>query len=161
MNRNWLNYKEGETYEQIVLQLVPRILWPDKPSFNQYSNHYIPRRIGLVGEEVEYTSWGVNAYAEFIMNFHYKYLLVFVPLLFGVVNIIDRLISSIYKNPIIMWVTSTSFFFTTFEMVGVVNVSTYILWLLIINKLIEVLFRMRLNRPLKYDKPLYESSDLR
>jgi hypothetical protein len=150
MERKWLDYSGGTTYEQVLLQLIPRAIWPTKPSFNQYTNHYIPRRIGLVGEEVEYTSWGVNAYAEFIMNFHYRYLLIFVPLLFGVINIIDRIISRLFKNSVIYWITSTSFFFITFEMVGVVNVSTYILWLIIITKGVEFIFRMRLRRSAVY-----------
>ncbi len=148
IHQKWLRLRNGETYGEMVLQAVPRSLWPGKPSFNYYTNYYLPRRIGLVGEEDDYTSWGVNVYAEFIMNFNRVYLLGFIPLLFWVVAGIDKFISNKYQNTLVKWVVQTSFFFITFEMVGIVNVSTFVIWMLIVAKLSEVIFKMRFKRSL-------------
>lgn len=152
INKKWVSLRNGETYAEMVLQIIPRSLWPNKPSYNYFTNYYLARRIGLVAEDDDYTSWGVNVYAEFIMNFNHIYLILFIPILFGIFSQLDKVISSWFKNPNIKWITGTVLFFIAFEMVGIVNVSTFIIWMLLVAKAIEIIFRMRLRHRLSVPK---------
>lgn len=146
IDKKWLPSRKGETYQELFLQVIPRSIWPDKPSFNFFTNYYLPRRVGLVSEDDYYTSWGVNVYAEFIFNLSYPFLVFFVPLLFSLFNWIDNQIKGWYSNSVIKWIVSTTMFFVAFEMVGIVNVSTYIIWMLLVAKLSEYIFRMKWKR---------------
>ena len=47
VEKEWIRLRNGETYIETVQQLIPRVLWPDKPSFNTYINIVVPRTFTL------------------------------------------------------------------------------------------------------------------
>jgi len=59
----------GETYESLLYVMVPRALWPGKPSisnFNKFGKVY-----GYLGEDDDDTSIAATAFAEGYMNYGY------------------------------------------------------------------------------------------
>jgi hypothetical protein len=129
----------GLTYWEALQQLVPRLLWPDKPSFNLAPNYYLARQIGLVGWEDPDTSWGVSLYAEAMWNFGAWVLLLFVPIVFMIVEHLDRLVMRSFTDALITQVVMATFFFRFLDVPGAISLVTYILWLLVITKLLDLL----------------------
>ncbi len=119
---------EGQSYVDSFYQLIPRVIWRNKPSFNYSSGYVIPRDIGLVEWGDESTSWGVNAYGEFIMNFSAEFLVLFVPVLFLGFHSMERGTVWSMKTPSITLLTRSTFFFLTISLVNLVNLGTFILW---------------------------------
>ncbi len=133
----------GETYLEAVQQLVPRILWPDKPAFNLISNYHLARDLGLVGPSDPGTSWGVNLYAEAVWNFGPACLLWFVALAFAGARLFDSLVRRRIGRSGLRWFVSTGLFFFFMGGVGLVNAATYILWIILLGIAMDYLTRIR------------------
>jgi hypothetical protein len=73
---------EGQSYINAALNLIPRTLWPEKPSLANYQNYELPRLIGLLQATDKDTSWGINMFAEGVQNFGVNSLPLFIPLVF-------------------------------------------------------------------------------
>jgi hypothetical protein len=127
----------GATYWESVLQLIPRFVWPNKPSFNQFTGFYLSRAVGLVAWDDENTSWGVNLFAEFLVNYPVIGLIWCVPLVFLVMAGMDRLASRLFVTPAAAWVTEAALFFLSFQLVGVINATTYYFWTFILIAVID------------------------
>ena len=140
-----IELRDGETYWEAIQQLVPRVVWPRKPSFNATTNYLLPRQIGLLGWEDPFTSWGVSFYAELIWNFGVFHLLWSVPLTFFLVGKLDQLADSLYKHQLVSWLTKTTLFFQFFSIVGLVYVVTYILWVFLLGFIVDIYVDMQFN----------------
>jgi hypothetical protein len=73
---------EGQSYINAALNLIPRSLWPEKPSLANYQNYELPRLIGLLQANDKDTSWGINMFAEAVQNFGVNSLSLFIPIVF-------------------------------------------------------------------------------
>lgn len=120
--------RNGESYYEIFYQLVPRILWAEKPSYNQFTGREIPRIIGLVSKNDANTSWGVNCFAEYIYNFPYQTLPLFILLLYFILSYLDSITTKIKLQPQYIWLLQTTLFFLSLNLVSVIFSSTYFLW---------------------------------
>jgi hypothetical protein len=127
-----LEYRNGDSYKEIFYQLIPRFLWSDKPSYNYTTGYVIPRRAQLVSESDEITSWGVNVIAEFIYNFNYEYLPVFIVLFYLFLNFIDTMTVSLGLKIQNLLLLQVSLFFVTLNIVSIIFSSTYFLWVFLI-----------------------------
>jgi hypothetical protein len=125
-------YRYGESYYEIIYQLIPRIFWTDKPSYNTFTGREVPRIIGLVSRSDTSTSWGVNCFAEFIYNYPYEALPVFVILLYFLLNYFDTITTRIRLTPQYTWLLQTTLFFLSLNLVSVIFSSTYFLWTFLI-----------------------------
>lgn len=132
-----IDLREGETYYECFYQLIPRAVWPDKPSFNTTANRVLSRRIGLVGSEDIGTSWGVCLFAEMAYNFSVSNLIWFVPLVFFLVSRLDVLCRWLYRTDQMRLMCYASLFGMSFTVVGAVYAVTYVLWTFIVLKVIE------------------------
>ena len=66
LDQGTIDYRYGETFWHGILQLIPRVIWPEKPSFGG-SNDLVAEMTGLkLSRE---TSWGVGNVLEFYVNF--------------------------------------------------------------------------------------------
>ena len=100
LDNGLISSRNGEGYIDAIKQLVPRLLWPDKPSYNQTTGFTLPREIGLVSAWDDlYTSWGVGFWAEVVWNFPYQSLILLVPLFFFGTTILDRGVYRVLKQP--------------------------------------------------------------
>jgi hypothetical protein len=137
---NKINYIDGESYSSIFYQLIPRTIWKDKPLFNEFYGRRVPRLVGLVGESDQGTSWAVNPFAEFLYNFNYSGLWIFIILLFTLLRKIDLLTDSLNIDSRLKLYLELSLFFLSLNLVSLIFSSTYLIWLfifiLIINKFI-------------------------
>ncbi len=122
----------GASYLEAVQQLVPRVLWPGKPSFNVERNYYLSRRIGLVGKEDKGTSWGINYLAETVWNFGILGLIAAVPFTFLAASWLDKWVDHNFKRPIMSLMVNGALFFVFIDLVGMVNTTTYVLWLCLV-----------------------------
>lgn len=143
INKGYLEYRSGRSYLEVFLQLIPRLIWPDKPSFNTYNNRERALILGLVNEESDNTAWGVNIYADFILNFPFQWLILFVPLIMLVFRWLDKLAQGFSENIIVKFMITSTLFFISFEMVSLLYTSTFILWCFIVAKGMEYVLRMR------------------
>jgi hypothetical protein len=76
-------FAEGRTYEDIPLMLIPRVLYPDKPTSRGYTRSRWTIEIGIQDSQTRNeTSYSIPAYAEAYWNFGWPGV-VGVPLLFG------------------------------------------------------------------------------
>jgi hypothetical protein len=132
-----ISYRYGLTYWEAAQQLVPRALWPDKPSFNLTTNYFLAREIGLLSWGDDHTSWGVNFYAEAIWNLGLWGLFVFVPILFFLANRLDQFVRKSVRKEVLRWLVQGALFFMFIDTVGLVNMATYILWILLLSLIIE------------------------
>lgn len=138
LSRGLITHRGGETYTEAVVQLVPRVLWSDKPSFNQTSNAKLPRQIGLLGWEDEVTSWGVHMFAEFGWNFPHWLLVGFVPLMFGIARGMDVVCARAFYTLSGRLLASLVLFFQMLFIVGLVNATTFFLWGLLLVKVFDL-----------------------
>jgi hypothetical protein len=138
-----IELRGGETYWEALQQLVPRVIWPGKPSFNSTTGFLLPRQIGLVGWEDLYTSWGVSFFAELVWNFGTFHLLWAMPLTFFLIGKLDQLADKLYKRQLVSWLMKTTLFFQFFSIVGLVYVVTYILWIFLLGFLFDVFLDMQ------------------
>jgi hypothetical protein len=127
----------GESYINALLHLIPRAIWKSKPSYNLSLNYTLPREIGLVAFTDEGTSWGVNAYAEYLINFPTYSLAIFIPAMFLLFHCFDILSQVIYRSESVQVFAAAVLFFLTFTMVGLVMMGTLMLWGAIFLKLID------------------------
>jgi hypothetical protein len=111
---------------------VPRALWPGKPSFNLERNYYLARRIGLVGKEDKGTSWGINYLAETVWNFGISGLIWGLPITFLAASWLDKWAERNLKRPIMLFLVKGALFFVFIDLVGMVNTTTYVLWLFLV-----------------------------
>lgn len=132
IDNNQIQLRNGETYKEIFLQLIPRFLWSSKPSYNTFTGYEIPRKVDLLSYNDEYTSWAVTAFAEFIYNYSYKMLPLFIFLLYFLLKTIDNLCSKLSLLPHYAWLLQTTFFFLSLNLVSVIYSSTYFLWTFIV-----------------------------
>jgi hypothetical protein len=146
-----IEYRYGETYNETVLQLVPRVFWPDKPSYNYLINRVIPRKIGLLSNIDKYTSWGLNYYAEFLYNFPLNFFPVFFVFYFLLLALLGRLAESMKLSNEALLLLQFTLFFQVLNTVSLTFSSTYFLWIFIVIKLLDVL---NLRRTVRY--PAYK-----
>lgn len=132
IDKNYMQYRWGETYKEVFYQLIPRVFWDNKPVYNSFTGREIPRKVGLVSKYDMNTSWAVNSFAEFIYNFPYQYLPVFVILFFFFLNYLDSLCMRLRLKPQFAWLLQTTLFFLSLNLVTVVFSSTYFLWSFVI-----------------------------
>lgn len=135
-----IGYKFGETIIESVTQLVPRALWPDKPSFNTIYNRLLSREIGLVGKEDQGTSWGVNFIAEFAYNFDVWFYVLYIPLVFTIFHGFDCLGKWLCKRPETSLFLPLTLFCIGFNGYSMSMLSTYILWTFFVYKSADILF---------------------
>lgn len=128
ISRGTYSLRHGESYFEIFYQLIPRILWEEKPSYNKFTGREIPRIIGLVSKSDANTSWGVNCFAEYIYNFPYQTLPLFIILLYLSLNYLDSITTKIKLQPQYIWLLQTTLFFLALNLVSVIFSSTYFLW---------------------------------
>ncbi len=133
--------RSGVTYVEAVLQLVPRVVWPGKPSYNTTTAFYLARDLGLLGWEDDATSAGVNLYAEAVWNFGRAFLLLFVPLVFLLAERLDALVPRWIRDEGIRWLVSAALFFYCMAIVGFVSAMTYFVWSVLVGKAAEKLGR--------------------
>ena len=131
LDSNIIDRRFGSSYVEALQQLVPRILWPGKPSFNQTTNYLLARQIGLLGFEDPSTSWGVHTFAEFVWNFDAINLLWFVPLLFWCVAALERVVRDRLRSDAARTMVCSVYFFQFMVFVGLVGTVTYVVWLLV------------------------------
>lgn len=131
LKRGAIEPRYGLSYVETLLQLVPRVLWKEKPFYNQIANHTLPQDVGLVAAEDEDTSWGVNLFAEFVWNFTSLPLLIFVPITFLLFSLMDRFVVYFLHNNFSQKTVLCVFFFLNFQMVSLVSAGTYFLWTLV------------------------------
>jgi hypothetical protein len=143
---NKIYLRNGSSYINTFLQLVPRTFWKEKPSFNQETGYFLPRQIGLLSLNDPFTSWGVNIYAEFVWNFQYYFLILFVPLVFYAFLKLENFAKKIIKNFTLLILIKMSLFFLTLQLVGLVNTITYILWLFIVISIYDMVYYNRIRR---------------
>jgi hypothetical protein len=124
--------RNGAGYIDAALQLIPRIVWPSKPSFNETTGFLLPREIGLVSWNDPYTSWGVNFWAEIALNYSYKMFIVLVPLFFFGARRLDAALSRIITQSGRRWIAGATLFFLFLQLVSIVNFVTYLLWFYLI-----------------------------
>ncbi len=132
ISNNKIQYQNGDSYSNLIYQLIPRELWTNKPLFNEFYGRQIPRSIGLVGEMDNYTSWAVNPFAEFLYNFNHNWLWLFVIILFFLFRGIDLFIDALYIDSRLKLYLEFSLFFLSLNLVSLIFSSTYLLWLVII-----------------------------
>ncbi len=132
IEKNTLSYRNGETYSEVFYQLIPRVIWSSKPVYNRFTGYDVPRMIGILGKSDETSSWGVNSFAEFIYNFSYEYLPLFILALYGILNYLDKLVYKIRLRPEYTWLLQITLFFLSLNLVSVIFSSTYFLWSFIV-----------------------------
>ncbi len=141
IDKNYINYRYGETYLEMFYQLIPRILWPDKPSYNYYTGFILPRKIGLSSKYDRYTSWAVNYIGEFLFNFPIQFLLFFFFLYWGAIRWLDTRIFKLNILPEIRMLFQFALFFQVLNTVTVVNGATYFLWIFIVLRLLSMILK--------------------
>ncbi len=127
-----IDLRYGESYKETVLQLVPRVIWPSKPSFNFAMNYELPRAIGLLGSDDYETSSGVGLWAEGTWNLGPYFLIIYVPALFWVFTIIDRRIWTARLDLFSKWLLGSCLFYLSLQVLNLVNFVTMVLWTIII-----------------------------
>lgn len=137
IDKEYIDYRYGETYLETFLQLVPRAVWPEKPSFNYLTNRVIPRQIGLVNKLDKYTSWGVNYFAEFMYNFPIWAFPFFFLFYFILLGTLDRIASRMRLTVEGFLLLKFALFFQVLSTVSITFASTYFLWIFIIIKLLD------------------------
>jgi hypothetical protein len=74
----------------IAQQLIPRVLWPEKPEVAHWVGFILPRDLGLLQHTDPHTSWAINAFAEASFFFGTWSLIAFIPLFFFVLGYLDK-----------------------------------------------------------------------
>jgi len=80
---------EGSSYESLPYLVIPRFLWPDKPSrhiWNKFGRTY-----GILSEEDTFTSVGVTYLAEGYMNFGFTGMYVVALIMAFLIAAVERL----------------------------------------------------------------------
>ncbi len=129
--------RNGQTYVNIVSQLVPRILWHNKPEMAHWAGFDLPREIGLLHKEDEYTSWAVDMFAEATYNFGIWCLLWFVPLIFLIARGIENLIVKLYSAPQAVLLADVAFFFFFLDITTVIFAASEAIALLLVVKVVD------------------------
>jgi hypothetical protein len=135
--------EDATTYRDAAAQLVPRAIWPDKPSFNQTAGYYLPRDIGLVGREDYGTSWAVDFFAEAGWNFGFPALLWFIPLAFAVASLLDWLCERFIRVPALIAFLKLVYFFQMLSIAQVNVQSTYVVWTFLVGLGFDMIIRSR------------------
>lgn len=141
-----LDISFGGTYKNLLVQIVPRAIWPSKPLFNNQYGREIGQTIGLIGYNDEYTSWAVNPFAEFMYNFNRKYLVFFVFILFYFFYLIDIWVRRISLSGALRAYLVLTLFFICLNLVSVVFTSTYIIWSIIFVVFLEYVSTLFLSK---------------
>jgi hypothetical protein len=132
----------GASYRDALQQLVPRALWPDKPSFNQTINHSLVHRIGLVGKGDRYTSWGIGCLGEMVWNFGIVGLLGGLPITFLAASWLDKWAEHNLRQPIMMLLVKGGLFFVFMGLSAMVSMVTYVLWLCLVGYGVDRVFKI-------------------
>ena len=138
-----ISLRYGASYRDALQQLVPRALWPDKPSFNLERNYYLARRIGLVSKEDRGTSWGINYLAETVWNFGILGLTWSPAITFLAASWLDKWAERSLRRPIMVFLVEGALFFVFMDLVGMVNVTTYVLWLCLVGYGVDRILKVR------------------
>ena len=127
-----LESRNGESYTEVFYQLIPRTFWKDKPSYNYFTGFVVPRKIGLLDVDDLSTSWGVNSFAEFMYNFSYVFLPVYLIILYVILISFDHLCENLELSPEYKWFLNATLFFLSLNLISIMYSSTYFLWTFII-----------------------------
>lgn len=138
-----ISLRHGLSYWEAIEQLIPRAIWPDKPSFNQENNYLLSRSIGLVSWNDEQTSWGVNYFAETVWNFGVLCVFWVLPVGLAAANWLDRQVQAWLRHALLIWLLEGALFFKFMDLVGVANTWEYVLWLCFVGLLIDRLAGIR------------------
>jgi hypothetical protein len=95
-------FQMGQTYSYLAITLIPRFMWPDKPSVND-ANHYYQVAFGLTGErDLNNVNIGIGCLTEAYINFGW-------PGVAGIMLAIGVLLS-IYERTFVSSTSSKLFF---------------------------------------------------
>jgi len=146
----------GETYSEALQQLIPRVIWPNKPVFNFTSGYRIAREIKLLGWEDDSTSAGLTIWPEAVINFGPYFLIIFVPFSFFLATQVDRYSRKFIAESAGVWILDTTYFFIAFNLVSVVQFGTQFIWTFIVVWLFSKMFLTRINDtgPSFFDPPV-------
>lgn len=146
----------GETYSEAIQQLIPRVIWPDKPVFNFTSGYRIAREIKLLGWEDDGTSSGLTIWPEAVINFGPYFLIIFVPFSFYLATQVDRYSRKFIAESAGVWILDTTYFFIAFNLVSVVQFGTQFIWTFIVVWLFSKMFLTRIKDtgPSFFDPPV-------
>lgn len=133
--------EQANTYVTALKQLVPRAVWPDKPSYNGAVNYDLARAVRLVDRGDPTTSWGVELFAEAVWNFGVDALAWFVPAAFFAALVLDRIAAWGVRTRAVREVVRLSFCFEALALVGVVTQGTYLLWIIVVGMILDSLIR--------------------
>ena len=129
----------GETFTEVLIQLLPRAFWSDKPSFNTVNNYWLARHIGLVGQGDEDTSRGVSVFAEFVWNFGLYSLPWALPLFFGLALMVDSMTARWIRSEGVRWFVRVALMFFFMQFGGMANAGTFILWSILVGKAVDLM----------------------
>jgi hypothetical protein len=127
----------GKTYLDALYQMVPRMLWRDKPQMSRWSGYDLPRMVGLLEERDKHTSWAVNMFAEATYNYGLWCLLWFVPLVFLLAEGIERLVDRFLKTPQAAVMSNVSLFYLFLGQVGMIFGVTMVISVVVVGKAID------------------------
>jgi hypothetical protein len=144
---NAVQLRWGESYKETLLQMIPRVVWPGKPSYNTSMNYELPRTLGLLGWDDTDTSSGVGLWAEAVWNLKGYFLLVYVPLLFGLMTWIDRLIWRARLDMFFKWWMLTCLFYLSLQVLNLVNFVTLVMWTILLIYLYGKTFSLAFGEP--------------
>lgn len=130
-----LELQNGSTYTAVLLQMVPRTLWPGKPEVASWAGFELPRIIGLTARSDQSTSWAVNMFAEAAYNFGTDALLLAVPALLLLSRLTDLLGEQafrtnagarvFYVGTFFAWMGCTTIIFLSTTLVAVFALSKF------------------------------------
>jgi hypothetical protein len=87
---------EGETYTNMLYIFIPRVLWPDKPSWTHW--HKFGKAYGYLTPDDSSTSISFSWFAEAYMNFGFGGLYV-ISVLFGVlVACVEKIAFTLFRG---------------------------------------------------------------
>ena len=132
------NLRAGETYLDIISQLVPRILWEDKPDVAYWAGYVLPRKIGLLDRSDHATSWAVNMFAEAAYNFGTWSVVWFVPIAFAFTGVLQRQLSRWYSASEAIALGNIACFYLILETTTVIFTASLIVALFLIIKVFEI-----------------------
>jgi len=86
-------YQYGSTYSYLVVTLVPRLIWPEKPKAN-YANNFYAIEYGISTEEgVQASTFGITLLGEAYVNFGILGVLLIMALIGFVLGLLESIVA--------------------------------------------------------------------
>jgi hypothetical protein len=134
---------ETSYFEGLVQQMVPRMLWPDKPALAYAAGFSVPRQIGLLSPDDPGTSWSVNMFAEAVYHFSSWDLVWFVPLVFYISELIQRSVRRVFKVDQARLIANISAFYLFLSTTTAIFLVSTLVALLAVVKVFDIWFKFR------------------